>query len=47
MEREKLSMIGHVKDTPRVLKKAYEQRHEAIISKKFSFLDRELRIMYR
>lgn len=30
MEREKLSMIGHVKDTPRVLKKAYEQRHEAI-----------------
>lgn len=28
MKETKLSMIGHVKDTPRVLKKAYETRNE-------------------
>lgn len=26
MKKEKLSMIGHIQDTPRVLQKAYDQR---------------------
>ena len=46
MEKEKLSMIGHIKDTPRVLKKAYETRNEYMNDIVNAFVDNNFKKVY-
>ena len=46
MEREKLSMIGHVKDTPRVLRKAYDIRNEYMHDFVEAFVNHDFKKVY-
>lgn len=46
MEKEKLSMIGHVQDTPRVLKKAYDIRHEYMTAFVKAFTEHDFKKVY-
>lgn len=46
MEKEKLSMIGHVQDTPRVLKKAYDIRHEYMTDFVKAFTEHDFKKVY-
>ena len=46
MEREKLSMIGHVKDTPRVLWKAYDIRNEYMHDFVEAFVNHDFKKVY-
>lgn len=46
MEKEKLSMIGHVQDTPRVLKKAYNQRNEYMQAFVDAFVNHDFKKVY-
>lgn len=46
MEKEKLSMIGHIQDTPRVLKKAYTLRDEYMNDFVDAFVSRDFKKVY-
>ena len=46
MSREKLSMIGHIKDTPRVLKKAYDLRNEYMGDFVKAFVEHDFKKVY-
>ena len=46
MVHEKLSMIGHVQDTPRVLKKAYDIRHEYMSDFVNAFVNHDFKKVY-
>ena len=46
MEKEKLSMIGHIQDTPRVLKKAYATRNEYMTRFVDAFVEHDFKKVY-
>ena len=46
MEKEKLSMIGHIQDTPRVLKKAYTLRDEYMNDFVDAFVSHDFKKVY-
>ena len=46
MTTEKLSMIGHIKDTPRVLKKAYDIRSEYMSDFLRAFTEHDFKKVY-
>lgn len=46
MEKEKLSMIGHVIDTPRVIKKAYDTRNQYMTDFVNAFVEHDFKKVY-